>query len=208
MYKNLILPAMLILACWGIVAPAAWAQSSLEELAKKQISEKTGLDPNQLAVLFVNSESNQFILAFALINEKMMQSSLKAEIKQAVAPFVGQKALLALVAPTQVSTFDPFQIYFSQNNIRYQFGSITPITSDFAAGQLPPQAVSAGIISLNANLDITKNFKIFYGALSTTFSLTGQQESSGGALSNIFIFLQIIFFQILLIFLIPFLIGI
>lgn len=207
MFRQFIFSAFLIFALIGTFAAPAFADNALEELAKKQISEKTGLDPNQLAVLFVNSNNNQFILAFALVNEKMMQSSLKPEIKQAVAAFVGQKALLALVAPTQVSTFDPFQISFQQNNFKYQLGTVTPITSDFGAGSLQPQTVSAGIILLNNAMDISKNFKILYGSQSTTFSLTGQQEQSNSGIPNFLILLQVIFFQILLIFLIPFLIG-
>ncbi len=208
MFRQLILPALLIFTLLGTLATPVLADNALEELAKKQISEKTGLDPNQLAVLFVNSNNNQFILALALINEKMMQSSLKPEIKQAVTPFVGQKALLALVAPTQVSSFDPFQISFQQSNQKYPLSTVSPITNDFGAGQLQPQTVSAGIISLHSSMDIAKNFKIFYGSQSTTFSLTGQQEQSSNGIPNFLVFLQIIFFQILLIFLIPFLIGI
>jgi hypothetical protein len=208
MLKKWLAPAVILFALMATVAAPVFAQSSLEQLAKQQISEKTGLDPNQLAVLFVSGDNGQFVLAFALINEKMMQSSLKPELKQAVAPFVGQKALLALVAPTQASAFDPFKISFQQANQSFKLATVTPVTPDFQAGTLQPQTVSAGILILSANLDITKNFKIFYGSQSTTFSLTGQSEPPSGGLPNFLFLLQIIFFQILLIFLIPFLIGI
>ncbi|MBI1743788.1 hypothetical protein HYR54_12090 [Candidatus Acetothermia bacterium] len=208
MYKKLLATLILLAVVLTAGAPA-FAQSSLEELAKQQISQKTGLDPNQLAVLFINGDTGQFILAFALINEKMMQSSLKPELKQAVAAFVGQKALLTLVAPSQVSTFDPFQISFQQNGQKFSITTVTPITNDFAPGPLQPQTVSAGVLSLNASLDIAKNFKIFYGSQSTTFSISGKSDQpSGNGIPNILLFLQIIFFQILLIFLIPFLLGI
>jgi len=209
MHKKILAILMLLAVVLAVGAPA-FAQA-LEELAKQQISQKTGLDPNQLAVLFINGDTGQFILAFALINEKMMQSSLKPEIKQAVAPFVGQKALLTLVAPSQVSTFDPFQISFQQNGQKLGVNSITPVTNDFAPGTLQPQTVSAGVLSLNASLDVAKNFKIFYGSQSTTFSISGKSDQPSGSsngIPNILLFLQIIFFQILLIFLIPFLLGI
>jgi hypothetical protein len=190
-----------------LLGTSALAQSALEQLAKQQISQKTGLDPNQLAVIFVTNDQAQFVLAFALINQRMMQSQLKPELKQAVSPFVGQKAMLVLVAPTRPSPFDPFQISFQQNNQKFSVGPITPITPDFGPNTLQPQTVSAGIVLLHEALDLTKNFKIFYNTHSTVFSITGQSEAPAGNAAGFLLFLQLILFQILLIFLIPFLIG-
>lgn len=80
-----------------------FGQSAIEELAKQQIAQKTGLDPNLLATLFVTDGENQFILAFVYVNEQTMQSQLKPELKQAIAPYVNKRALLTLLALARTS---------------------------------------------------------------------------------------------------------
>ncbi|MCS6937558.1 MAG: hypothetical protein NZV61_08450, partial [Candidatus Bipolaricaulota bacterium] len=86
-----------------LLAVPALSQSAIEELAKQQIAQKTGLDPNLLATLFVTEGENQFILAFVYVNEKTMQSQLKPELKQAIVPYVNKRALLTLLAPAKAS---------------------------------------------------------------------------------------------------------
>jgi hypothetical protein len=90
-----------VLFVLSVVLPV-FGQSALEELAKQQIAQKTGLDPNLLATLFVTDGENQFILAFVYITEQTMQSQLKADLKQAIAPYVNKRALLTLLAAHQL----------------------------------------------------------------------------------------------------------
>lgn len=197
--------AVAFLAAWP-----AWGQSALEELAKQQIAQKTGLDPNLLATLFVTDGDNQFILAFVYVNEKTMQSQLKPELKQAIEPYVNKRAMLTLVAPAKTSFFDPLRINFSQDAARFTLSpqSIVKITPDFGAGTFNSGTVSAGILLLNDGLDLNKPFRIFYGPQSTVFSLTGQTlPAQPNPFASLLFLLQFLFFNILLLFLIPFLLG-
>ncbi len=202
--------AVLLAVSVGVWSPSAQAQTALEEWAKQQISEETGIDPNLLATLFVTDGSDQFILAFVYITEETLQSNLKPEIKQAIAPFVGQRAMLTLVVPTQTSNFSPLEISFSQDGLTYLIGSsqIEPITEDFRASQLPPNEVSAGVLLLPVGLDVNRPFEIHYrGSFSTTFSIGG----SGASQPPGFVFPNFLFFLlqlILLLFLLPFLVVI
>lgn len=211
------LKSSIIVILFGLavaLSPAApgQAQSALEEWAKAQISEKTGIDEDLLATLFVTDGDDQFILAFVYINEEVMQSNLKPDLKGAIAPFVGQKALLTLVVPTRRSAFRPMDISFSQDGMVHLIDEtrIHPVTDDFLAGQLPAQKVSAGVIELPQSVDIGRPFQISYrNSFSTTFSIGGEEVPSpgrsGDLLSGVFRFL----FQFLLFFfLIPFLVGI
>ncbi len=192
------------------VTLSALGQSALEELAKQQIAQKTGLDPKLLATLFVTDGDNQFILAFVYVNEQTMQSQLKPELKQAIAPYVNKRALLTLLAPATTSFFDPLRINFEQGLARFLLseGSIVKVTPDFGAGKFESGTVSAGILLLNDGLDLSKPFRIYYGAQSTVFSLTGETlPAQPNPLLQLLLFLQFLFLNILLLFLIPFLLG-
>lgn len=194
---------------FSVMLPAL-GQSALEELAKQQIAQKTGLDPNLLATLFVTEGENQFILAFVYVNDQTMQSQLKAELKQAIAPYVNKRALLTLLAPATTSFFDPLRINFEQGLARFLLSeqSIVKVTPDFGAGKFESGTVSAGILLLNDGLDLGKPFRIYYGAQSTVFSLTGETlPAQPNPLLQLLLFLQLLFLNILLFFLIPFLLG-
>jgi len=184
------------------------AQSALEEWAKQQISEKTGIDPKLLATLFVTEGSDQLMLAFVYITQEVLESNLKPDLKQAIAPFVGQNAMLVLVVPTRRSHFNPLEISFAQDGPVFLLGQneIHPITEDFKAGQLESSAVSAGVIQLPSGIDINRPFQINYRTHSTTFSLSGSTstQSPSTASGLLLFFLQFIF----LLFLFPFLLGI
>jgi hypothetical protein len=200
--------ALLLVVSVGVWSPSGQAQTALEEWAKQQISDKTGIDPNLLATLFVTDSADQFILAFVYITEETLQSNLKPEIKQAIAPLVGQRAMLTLVVPTRTSNFNPLEISFAQDGLTYLIGSsqISPITEDFQAGQLPPNEVSAGVLLLPVGLDVNRPFEIHYrGSFSTTFSISG----SGASQPPGFVFPGLLFsllYIILFFFLLPFLV--
>lgn len=194
---------------FSVMLPAL-GQGALEELAKQQIAQKTGLDPNLLATLFVTEGENQFILAFVYVNDQTMQSQLKAELKQAIAPYVNKRALLTLLAPATTSFFDPLRINFEQGLARFLLSgkSIIKVTPDFGAGKFEPGTVNAGILLLNDGLDLSRPFRIYYGAQSTVFSLTGETlPAQPNPLLQLLLFLQLLFLNILLFFLIPFLLG-
>jgi hypothetical protein len=172
---------------WGALGGPAQAQSALEEWAKQQISEKTGIDPHLLATLFVTDGSDQFLIAFVYLTEEVLQSDLKPELKEAVAPYVGQRALLALVVPTRTSYFSPLEISFAQDGFVYLLGhdQIHPITEDFRPGTLEANVVSAGVLLLPPGLDESRPFEIRYrGGFSTLLSLQGRPDPrrpGGGA---------------------------
>ena len=205
-WKALVVVAVLIsvVGLWGSVAQA---QSAVEKWAKQQISEKTGIDPNLLATLFATDGSDQLILAFVYITQEVLESHLKADLKQAIAPFVGQKAMLTLVIPTRHSHFSPMDISFSQGGLVYLISQsqIYPITNDFQAGELEANAVNSGVIVLPEGLDMSRPFEITYRTHTTTFSLSGSGNEAPSAPSGLLeLFLQFIF----LLFLFPFLLGI
>ncbi len=207
--RAVLLTVILFAGVLSLFGGAGQAQEALAEWAKQQISERTGIDPKLLATLFVTEGSDQFILAFVYVTEQVLESQLKAELKQAIAPFVGQKAMLALVVPTRRSQFNPLELSFSQDGLIHLVGSsqVHPVTEDFRAGQLEANAVSAGVIQLPAGLDISRPFQIHYRAHSTTFSLSGQAASGANTSPSpgfLFFLLQLL----LLFFLFPFLIGI
>jgi hypothetical protein len=198
----------LLMGVFGFWGSPGQAQTALEEWAKQQISEKTGIDPDLLATLFVTEGSNQFILAFVYITEEVLESNLKSDLKQAIAPYVGRNAMLTLVLPTRPSHFDPLDITFSQGGLVFLIdpNGIHAITEDFKAGQLEANAVSAGVIELPSGIDVPRPFQIQYRTHETTFSLGGSAGPGGtGPISNLLLlFLQFIF----LFFLFPFLLGI
>lgn len=203
-----VLLSVLVLAL-GLALPV-FGQSAIEELAKQQIAQKTGLDPHLLATLFVTDGENQFILAFVYVNDQTMQSQLKPELKHAIAPYVNKRALLTLLAPAKTSFFDPTRINFEQGQARFLLSeqSIVKVTPDFGAGKFESGTVSAGIVLLNDGLDLGKPFRIYYGPQSTVFSLTGQTlPAQPNPFAQLLFFLQFLFLNILLLFLIPFLLG-
>ncbi len=211
MRRSLVIAATLALIfALGAGGLSGLAQSSLEELAKQQISDKTGIDPNLIATLFVTEQQGQFILAFVYIDQTVLQSKLKPELKAAILPYVGQKAMLTLIAPTQRSFFSPLKLSFQQGGLSYLIdaSSVHPVTEGFGAGTFDANTVSSGVILLPTAIVVNQSFQITYdGQFSTTFSLSGMtgqppQNSSpvppGGFL---FFLLQFILLFILLPFL-------
>jgi len=209
--RGLIIALVLVLAL-GAVDLTGSAQSSLEQLAKQQISEKTGIDPNLIATLFVTEQQDQFVLAFVYINQSVLQSNLKPELKSAIAPFVDKKAMLTMVVPTQRSFFSPLKISFQQGGLSYliDMNSVHPVTDGFGAGLFDANTVNSGIILLPSAIDVSQPFQITYdGQFSTIFSISGTPApppQSGGSLLMPGGFLFFLFQFILLFFLLPFLI--
>ncbi len=167
----------------GVAAPTAHGQSPLEQWAENQISDKTGIDPELLATLFVDSNNNQFILSFVFINEEVMQSNLRDDLKDSIRPYVGQKAMMALIVPTKRSTFEPTKISFAQNGASFLLNSsaIEPITDGFKSGQVPSQEVNAAVLKLPQGIDLDQAFTIQYGSeFQTSFALEAANEGGNG----------------------------
>ena len=201
----------LILGALGLLSPWGFAQTALEEWAKQQISEKTGIDPNLLATLFVTDGSDQLMLAFVYITQEVLDSNLKPEIKQAITPYVDQRALLALVVPTRPSNFSPLEISFAQNGIVYLIDAaqIHPITEDFQSGRLEANVVSAGIIELPPAINVQQPFEIRYrGSFSTTLAVASTPPATGAPTVTIPFPLLFLLQLLLFFFLFPFLLGI
>jgi len=166
-----------------LAAMPAYGQSPLEQWAENQISEKTGIDPQLLATLFVTTNDSQFILSFVYINEEVMQSNLREELKESIRPYVGQRAMLAMIVPTQQSVFQPTSISFVQNDASFLMSASTihPITDDFKAGPVPTQEVNAGVLELPQGLDLNQPFTIKYQSdFQTSFSLQPPSNSGIG----------------------------
>ncbi len=204
---------LIVVGTLGLLGPWGFAQTALEEWAKQQISEKTGIDPNLLATLFVTDGPDQLMLAFVYITQEVLDSNLKPEIKQAITPYVDQRALLALVVPTRLSSFSPLEISFAQNGIVYLINAaqIHPITEDFKPGPLEANAVSAGVIELPTGINVQQPFEIRYrGSFSTTLAVTSTAPATGtGTPAATIPFPLLFLLQLLLFFfLFPFLLGI
>ena len=165
----------------GLAAMPAYGQSPLEQWAEQQISEKTGIDPQLLATLFVSTDDSQFILSFVFINEEVMRSNLREELKESIRPYVGERAMMAMIVPTQPSVFEPNAVSFAQNDASFLLSSsaIHPITDGFKSGPVPSQEVNAGVLELPPELDINQAFTIKYRSdFQTSFAL-GPPSGSG-----------------------------
>ncbi len=189
---------------------SAYGQSALEASATRRISQETGIPQHLIRTLFVEQQNAQFILAFIYINEQSVNSELKPEIRTAIAPFVDRNALLVLAVPARRSFFDPFEISFVQNIFRVPVvgGMVTPVTPDFARGELPSGVVSAGVIALDSRVLVTQTFEVHYaGTFSASFNLNpeadrGNSGQGGGLFGDGFRFLLL---NLLFLFLFPFL---
>lgn len=202
--------ALALIFALGVGGLSGLAQSSIEGLAKQQISEKTGIDPNLIATLFVTEQQGQFILAFVYIDQTVLQSKLKPELKAAIEPYVGQKALLTLIVPTRRSFFSPLKLSFQQGGLSYLIdaNSVHPVTEGFGVGAYDANTVSSGVILLPTAIVVKQAFQITYdGQFNTIFSLSGlagQPPQNGGLLPPggfLFFLLQFILLFILLPFL-------
>jgi hypothetical protein len=77
----------------SVVLPVSLGRAPSKSSPNNRSPRRPGFDPNLLATLFVTEGENQFILAFRLRQpEQTMQSQLKAELKQAIAPVCQQAA--------------------------------------------------------------------------------------------------------------------
>jgi len=211
-------PSLLILTVAVLFAALAvtpaYGQSPLEQWAENQISDRTGIPPELLATLFVDTSDSQFILSFVFINEEVMQSDLRDGLKGSIRPYVGQRAMMAMIVPTQESTFQPNAVSFVQSERNYlvSSSSIEPITDGFQAGPVPSQEVNAGVLMLPDGLSLDRPFTIQYqDEFATSFSLQppsddgrqGPQAVNESEIQNALLFLLQ---AILAFFLFPFLI--
>ncbi len=180
--KRIFFAALLLSIVFALPALGA----SLEELARQRIVQETGLDPDLVATIFVSEENAQFILTFIYINERTFNSRLKPELLEAIAPYRGQKAMLALVTPARESYFNPGLITFSQGGVDYHVarGATHQVNEGFKTGTLPTGKVAAGVIllerlepslgreSTSLGLDVSRPFTIGYMSYTTNFALS------------------------------------
>lgn len=161
--KIRVLLAVAVALILGLASLPGMAQD-LQSLAKERIAAETGLDEDLLATIFVSEENAQFILTFIYIDDRTLNSKLKPELKQAIAPYKNRDAMLVLVTPAIDSYFNPMAIAFIQDRITYHVrpNSIRRIDPEFNVGTIPSGQVTAGIILLD---QLTPSISNYGGAL-------------------------------------------
>jgi len=157
MTRYLGLVAALVLA----LAAGAVAQSM------EQILAQTGLDPDLVSMLTVEQGGQKFLLVFVYINERTLQSNVRPEIAQAIAPYVGQNAVMIWAYSEAGASFDPGAIWFAQGEVLVHLTpeAVVPVSGDFLSGAIPAMTPVAAIVVLGDAIDPSHPFELHYGEL-------------------------------------------
>ena len=141
---------------------AGGAAQSLE-----QILAQTGLDADLVSMLTVEQGEQRFLLVFVYINERALQSNVRPEIAQAIAPYVGQNAVMIWAYSEAGASFDPGAIWFAQAGAVVTLAPerVVPIEGDFLSGVIPAMAPVAAVVVLGEAIDPAQPFEIHYGDL-------------------------------------------
>ncbi|HIQ00147.1 TPA: hypothetical protein EYH33_06370 [Candidatus Bipolaricaulota bacterium] len=157
MTRYLGLVAVLVLA----LAIGACAQSL------EQILAQTGLDPDLVSMLTVEQGGQKFLLVFVFIDERTLESNVRPEIAQAIAPYVGQNAVMIWAYSEDGASFDPGAIWFAQGEALVTLAPelVVPIAGDFLSGVIPGMTPVAAVVVLGEAIDPAQPFEIHYGDL-------------------------------------------
>lgn len=131
----------------------------------EQILAQTGLDSDLVAMLTVEQGQNKFLLVFVYIDERTLGSNVRPEVAQAIAPYVGQNALLIWGYSEGGAVFDPGSIWFAQGETTITLSPevLVPIEGDLASGTIPAMAPVAAVVVLGEGIDPAQPFEIHYG---------------------------------------------
>jgi hypothetical protein len=132
-----------------------------------QILAQTGLDRDLVALLTVEQGGQRFLLWFVYLNERTLQSNIRPEIAEIIAPYVGQNALLIWAYSEDGANLDPGAIRFSQGGVELTLTPdvLVPVSGDLLAGVLPPRTPVVAILLLGEEIDPAQPFAIHYGDL-------------------------------------------
>ena len=130
----------------------------------EQILAQTGLEPDLVAMLTVEQGGQKFLLVFVYIDERTLTSNVRPEIAQAIAPYVGQNAVMIWGYSEAGAGFDPGTIWFAQGNaiVTLSPDSVIPIEGDFLSGTIPAMTPVAAIVVLGKAIDPAQPFEIHY----------------------------------------------
>ena len=144
----------------GLLLGAVAFGQSLE-----QILAQTGLEPDLVAMLTVEQGGQKFLLVFVYIDERTLTSNVRPEIAQAIAPYVGQNAVMIWGYSEAGAGFDPGAIWFAQGDAMVTLSpdSVVPIEGDFLSGNIPAMTPVAAIVVLGEAIDPAQPFEIHYG---------------------------------------------
>jgi len=151
----------LVLALTLAVGAGAAGQSM------EQILAQTGLDPDLVAMLTLEQGGQRLLLFFVYINERTLQSNVRPEIAEIIAPYVGQNAVMIWAYSEEGANFDPGSIWFSQGAVEVGLSpeSVVPVSGDFLSGVVPPMTPVVAILVLGEAIDPAQPFAIHYGEL-------------------------------------------
>jgi len=144
----------------GLLLGAVAFGQSLE-----QILAQTGLEPDLVTMLTVEQGGQKFLLVFVYIDERTLSSNVRPEIAQAIAPYVGQNALMIWAYSEAGANFDPEAIWFAQGRtwIALPQAVVIPVEGEFLSGTIPALAPVAAIVVLGEAIDPAQPFEIHYG---------------------------------------------
>jgi len=150
---------LVVVAAVAVMAGLAGGQTL------EQILAQTGLDSDLVAMLTVEQGQNKFLLVFVYIEERTLSSNVRPEVAQAIAPYVGQNALLIWGYSEGGAVFDPGAIWFAQGETTITLSPevLVPIEGDLASGTIPAMAPVAAVLVLGEGIDPAQPFEIHYG---------------------------------------------
>ncbi len=133
----------------------------------EQILAQTGLDADLVSMLTVEQGGQKFLLVFVYIDERTLQSNVRPEIAQAIAPYVGQNAVMIWAYSEAGASFDPGAIWFAQGEALVTLAPelVVPIEGDFLSGVIPGMTPVAAVVVLGEAIDPAQPFEIHYGDL-------------------------------------------
>ena len=149
-----------VLVALGLLLGVVAFGQSLE-----QVLAQTGLEPDLVAMLTVEQGGQKFLLVFVYIDERTLSSNVRPEIAQAIAPYVGQNAVMIWGYSEAGAGFDPGAIWFAQGDAMVTLSpdSVVPIEGDFLSGNIPAMPPVAAIVVLGEAIDPAQPFEIHYG---------------------------------------------
>ena len=148
-----------MLAVLGLLLGVVAFGQSLE-----QVLAQTGLEPDLVAMLTVEQGGQKFLLVFVYIDERTLSSNVRPEIAQAIAPYVGQNAVMIWGYSEAGAGFDPGAIWFAQGDAMVTLSpdSVVSIEGDFLSGNIPAMTPVAAIVVLGEAIDPAQPFEIHY----------------------------------------------
>lgn len=155
------------------------ANGEISSRLAEVVQYRLGLAPDFFEVIETEYQGERLILIVIYGSERVQNSSLGNEIKDALTEHQGQNPVaISVLSRNKEAKFQPYAIRVLQNGEKLSVREVVGLTEGFADGKMPEKVPiedktfwgSKGVVTLGENFNAEEAFQVKYGTSTASFS--------------------------------------